>query len=65
MIRILKNIVMNEEIAKLWALNWTAIYISFQDIDDVLRILLLMLSIIYTGFRIFKLIKNDKTNEDK
>ena len=56
---------MNEEIAKLWALNWTAIYISFQDIDDVLRILLLVLSIVYTGFRIFKLIKNDKTNEDK
>ena len=54
---------MNEELAKLWFVNWTAIFVSFQDIDNVLRILLLMASIVYTGIRIIKAIKNDKTND--
>ena len=61
--RLLNNIAMNEELAKLWFVNWSAIFISFQDIDNVLRILLLMASIVYTGIRIIKLLKNDKTND--
>ena len=61
--RFLNNIAMNEELAKLWFVNWTAIFVSFQDIDNVLRILLLMASIVYTGIRIIKLLKNDKTND--
>ena len=54
---------MNEELAKLWFVNWTAIFVSFQDIDNVLRILLLMASIVYTGIKIVKMLKNDKTND--
>ena len=64
MVRIIKNIVMNEELTRLWLINWSAIFISFQNIDNVLRILLLMVSIVYTGIRIVKMLKNDKTNED-
>ena len=61
--RIINNIAMNEELAKLWLINWTAVIISVQNIDDMLRILLLVASIIYTGIKIVKLIKNDKTND--
>ena len=55
---------MNDELTRLWLINWSAIILSFQDIDSVLRLVLLMASIVYTGIRIVKLLKNDKTNDN-
>ena len=56
---------MNEEISKLWLINWSAIIISFQDIDTILRLLLLVASIAYTTLKLVKLMKDDKTHDDK
>jgi len=52
---------MNEEI-KIWTINMAALIISFQDIDDVLRLSLLVLSVVYTGIKIHQLLKKDKND---
>lgn len=65
MIRIFKNIVMNEELAKVWAVSWSAFIISFQDIDSILRLLLLVASIAYTALKLFKLMKDDQTHDNE
>ncbi len=46
---------------KLYALNIGAFTISLTNIADVLKIILLVVSIGYTAVKWFKLMQNDKT----
>ena len=64
---------MNEEF-KIWMVSLTGFFftakggepfrISLTDITDLLRILLLVISIGYSGYKFWKLLKNDKTNDN-
>lgn len=47
---------------KLAILNILAFLISFSHVENVLKILLLIISIVYTGLKTFELIKNKKYN---
>lgn len=68
----LKNMFYTDDF-KVWAITWFAFFytaegdsiftISIQDIGDLLRILLLLLSSCYSGYKLYKLIKDDKTND--
>lgn len=45
---------------RIMAFNSVAFFISFSNIEAILKIILLLVSIIYTGFKIIELRKNDK-----
>lgn len=48
---------------RLYALNTTALAISFTNIDNVLKILLLVVSICYTAHKWWLLMQKDKSND--
>jgi len=50
---------------KLYAINIGAFTLSLTDIVDVLKIILLVVSIGYTAFKWFRLMQNDKTINKK
>ena len=57
---------MDQDSAKLYGLNALAIYLSFTNLETILKILLLIISIIYTSMKIFDWIlskKKGKTTE--
>lgn len=43
---------------KLYATNGLVLMLSFSNIENALKIILLILSIIYTTFKIFESVKN-------
>lgn len=49
---------------KLYALNSVAMAVSFTNVENTLKIILLLISIIYTILKTIDLFKN-KTNDDK
>ena len=52
---------MNIEDLKLTFLNSGALIVSFTDIEDILKIALLSVSIVYTVLKIIELRKKDET----
>jgi hypothetical protein len=44
---------MNNESARLYALNSLVIYLSFTNLESILKIILLCISIVYTGMKIY------------
>ena len=57
---------MDQDSAKLYGLNTLTIYLSFTNLETILKILLLIISIIYTSMKIFDWIlskKKGKTTE--
>ena len=44
--------------------TWVFTFISLADVETVLKIVLLMLTIVYTTFKIFQHIKNNKANKN-
>lgn len=50
---------MNDNI-KILAINGTSFALSFSHIEAALKIVLLLVSIAYTGFKLFELIENRK-----
>lgn len=51
---------MTEDDLKIGLLNTATILLSFSNIEAVLRLALLGVSIIYTGFKLYDLIKSKK-----
>jgi hypothetical protein len=49
---------------KLYTLNSVAMAISFTNVENALKIILLLISIVYTIMKTIQLAKN-KTNDDK
>lgn len=50
---------------KIFAINGTSFGLSFTNIENTMRIFLLLLSIIYTVIMIYKLIFRKKNDTDK
>jgi hypothetical protein len=48
---------MTEDDLKIGILNMTSLMLSFTTIEAALRVLLLGISIAYTGFKLYKIIK--------
>lgn len=57
---------MDQDSIKLYGLNALTIYLSFTNLETTLKILLLIISIIYTSMKIYDwvLIKSKCKNED-
>lgn len=54
---------MNLNDYKIYFLNSLAMFVSFTDIESILKIILLLASIIYTGLKTYEIIKkNDENN---
>jgi len=54
------------ESMKLYMLNSLALVITFTNVENILKLTLLILSIIYTGVKIYELFnKNTNENTDK
>lgn len=51
---------MNNDSIKLYAMNSLVIYLSFTNLESILKIILLCISIIYTGMKIYDWITNKK-----
>ena len=51
---------MNLNDFKLYALNATAMFISFTDVEQALKIILLIISIVYTTLKVIELNKQKK-----
>jgi hypothetical protein len=51
---------MTEEDLKIGILNMTTLMLSFTSVEAALRVALLAVSIAYTGFKLYKLIKERK-----
>lgn len=51
---------MNNENLKVYALNVTSFTLSFTNIENGMKLILLMMSIIYTGIMIYKILTNKK-----
>jgi len=51
---------MTEDDLKIGLLNAATLLLSFSNIEAALRLALLAVSIIYTGFKLYDLIKNQK-----
>jgi hypothetical protein len=49
---------------KLGAVNAISMALSFSNIENTLKIILLMFSILYTGLKIFEMVKNKNNNKD-
>jgi hypothetical protein len=50
---------------KLYSLNTIAMAISFSNVENTLKIILLLASIVYTIMKTIELIKNKKNNDNK
>ena len=56
---------MDQDSTKLYILNTIAIALSFTNLENILKIVLLCMSIVYTAMKIFDWIKTRKeTNAD-
>lgn len=54
---------MNFTDIKLTTLNSIVLFLSFTNIESTLKILLLIISIVYTGFKIYDIYHNIKKNK--
>ena len=50
---------------KIYGLNSLAMAVSFSNVENTLKILLLCVSIVYTILKTVELIKNKKNNDNK
>jgi|LakMenEpi03Aug12_release.lakeMendotaPanAssembly.Ray.scaffolds.fasta_scaffold331043_6 hypothetical protein len=50
---------------KLYALNSLALFVSLTDLEPILKIILLMLSIGYTAIRIYSYFEDKNKNKNK
>lgn len=55
---------MNNNDFKITAINTIAMALSFSNIESALKIVLLVFSILYTGLKIFEMIKNKNNAKD-
>lgn len=55
---------MNNDDLKIGFINAGSMALSFSNIENTLKIVLLVFSILYTGLKIFEIIKNKKINKD-
>jgi len=53
---------MNHEDIKLAAINGGTMLLSFSNIEQTLKIILLLFSIFYTGYKIYEIYDNRKAN---
>ena len=51
---------MDQDSVKLYSLNALTIYLSFTNLETILKIVLLIISIIYTSMKIFDWVLNKK-----
>jgi hypothetical protein len=54
---------MSEEDIKLAAINGGTMILSFSNIENTLKIILLLVSIIYTGYKIYEIYENRKNRK--
>lgn len=55
---------MNHEDVKLAAINGGTMLLSFSNIEQTLKIILLLFSIFYTGYKIYEIYENRKAKRN-
>ena len=55
---------MNNNDLKIGIINTVSMALSFSNIENTLKIVLLVFSILYTGLKIFETIKNKNSGKD-